>query len=466
MVDIIIVSIYLVVMLFVGYYYGIRMKTVTEYAVAEKKYPTPIIMATVFATLIGGASTIGVAQQFFSVGIVFYIVCLGAVFRDLITAKWVIPKIGDISGLISPGDIMKRHYGRPGQVITRLAGLTLCIGVIGAQITALGFLGNYFLNIPYNISAIVAGGVLIIYSSYGGIKSVTVTDVIQLGILLVAIPMVCNFGLSTAGGLGVLFDKVPESHLTFLVDPAIIIKYVGLGLVFMLPDLDPAILQRILMSRNLRQAQLSLVVTSLSSIPLYAIAGLIGLIALTIMPNLEPKLAFPFLLNNVLPIGIKGFTVAGIFAVVMSTADSYLNIGGISLVHDVINPLKKTPMDDKKELKLMQFASLILGILSAIYAMILPDVFSLVVASLSIWEPVIFPAMFIAMLGLVWSQKLFYIGIASSLITLLVWNATLKTSFGIDGILIASLVHFVVLLSPYLLFHKRFLGLKKQRVAV
>lgn len=450
MIDFAIVGIYLLSILLIGVYYTFRVKTVADYAVAGKDYPTPIIVATIFATLIGGASTVGVAEQFFSVGIIFYIVCLGAALRDLIQARWIIPRMGDLSGIISSGDLMGKYFGKPGQIITGFTVLARCIGFIGIQVCALGFLGNYLLNIPYYLSAIVAGIIVIFYSSFGGIRSVTITDVIQFGILVVAIPMICNFGLNAVGGFGPLIEALPQNHKTFFVDTSMMAKYLSISLVFLLPDLDPAILQRILMGRSLKQGQISLIITSLASIPVYSMAGLIGLIALAVKPTLEPSLAFPFLLNDVLPIGVKGIAIAGILAVVMSTADSYLNIGGISLVHDIILPLRGKKFTDLFELRLMQIGTLILGVLSIIFALALPNVFSLSVAALALWKPVIFPPMLLAILGILTDRKLFYIGVSSSIMILFIWNIFIKKHIGLDGILIAFIINFLILLSPQL----------------
>lgn len=457
MIDFAIIGIYLLSILIVGFYYSFRVKTVSDYAIAGRDYPTSIIVATVFATLIGGASTVGVAEQFFSVGIIFYVVCLGAAFRDLIQARWIVPRMGDLSGIVSSGDLMGKYFGKPGQVITGFAVLARCVGFIGIQVSALGFLGNYLLNIPYHWCAIGAGAIVILYSSFGGIRSVTITDVIQFGVLVVAIPMICNFGLIAVGGFGPLIEALPKSHTTFFVDPSIIIKYLGLAFVFVLPDLDPALLQRILMGRSLRQGQTSLLITSMASIPIYAMAGLIGLIALAVMPNMEPNLAFPYLLNDVLPTGVRGIAISGILAVIMSTADSYLNIGGISLVHDIIRPLRKKSLGDRSELRLMQIGTALLGCMSIVCALALPNVFALSVAALALWQPVIFPPMLLCMLGLLRSRKLFYVGIASSVMVLLVWTAYIKPILGLDGILIASMVHFLILLSPHAMKNMNFL---------
>lgn len=448
MIDFAIIGIYLLSILIVGFYYSFRVKTVSDYAIAGKNYPTPIIVATIFATLIGGASTVGVAEQFFSVGIIFYVVALGAVFRDLITAQWIIPRMGDLSGMVSSGDLMACYFGKSGQVITGFASLARCIGFIGTQVCALGFLGNYLLGIPYYVSAIGAGAIVILYSSFGGIRSVTITDVIQFGVLIVAIPMVCNFGIIAVGGMDALIDALPASHLTFSAEPMVMVKYLGLACVFLLPDLDPAILQRLLMGRTLQQGRLSLIITSLASIPLYALAGLIGLISLALMPNLEPNLSFPFLLNSVLPEGVRGIAISGILAVVMSTADSYLNIGGISLVHDIIKPLRRQELNDRAELRLIQTGTMLLGICSVATALILPNVFKLAVASLALWKPLIFPPLFMAMLGYLKDKHIFYTGLLSSLLCLIVWNVFIKDKMAIDGILVAFLLHFSILILP------------------
>src|SRR5690606_35693241 len=87
------------------------------------------------------------------------------------------------------------------------------------------------------------------------------------------------------------------------------------------------------------------------SFPFFVITGSIGLIAYLLNPSLDTaNAAIPFVMGEVLPIGIKGLVVAGIISVSMSSADSFLNSAAVCLTHDVVKPLRQTPLSDRAEL--------------------------------------------------------------------------------------------------------------------
>jgi solute:Na+ symporter, SSS family len=53
-IDITIVAIYLIITLIVGIWKGRNIKSMQEYAVANRNYPVPILVATIAATWYGG----------------------------------------------------------------------------------------------------------------------------------------------------------------------------------------------------------------------------------------------------------------------------------------------------------------------------------------------------------------------------------------------------------------------------
>ena len=71
--------------------------------------------------------------------------------------------------------------------------------------------------------------------------------------------------------------------------------------------------------------------SGLISIFIFSVVGVIGMVAYVINPNLEPHLAFPYAVSEILPSGIKGLGVAAMLAIIISSADAFLNAISIAI---------------------------------------------------------------------------------------------------------------------------------------
>jgi Na+/proline symporter len=68
-------------------------------------------------------------------------------------------------------------------------------------------------------------------------------------------------------------------------------------------------------------------------LPFTLIICLIGLIIRVNVPDYDPNEAFIYFISNYVCVGIKGLIVAGLLAVIMSTADSWLSTTSVVFTH-------------------------------------------------------------------------------------------------------------------------------------
>ena len=73
-------------------------------------------------------------------------------------------------------------------------------------------------------------------------------------------------------------------------------------------------------------------------------------------------------------LGLKGLAIAGLFAVIMSTGDSYLNTGGIFLSRNILSPISRKLNVPFNELKMTKLLSLIIGICAMAIAYLGDDI--------------------------------------------------------------------------------------------
>ncbi len=440
MIDIIVIIAYFTLVLVFGLLYGRNVESVFDFSIAKTQFPTSVLVATFFATIIGGASTIGASEKFFSIGLMFGMVNLAACLRDFITAQVVVPRMISFKNAISLGDLIEPVYGKGARILCGLAGLFKCIGYVGIQISATGYVLNYFLGISHELGVIISAIVVIVYSAFGGIRAVTITDVIQFGVLICAIPLCFSVGLINNGGFLTIIEKLPASHLTIWPNYESGMKIMSMALVFLLPNLDPALLQRFMMGRDLVQVKRALSLSALCCVPYYIMVGTIGFSAFILAPHIDSNTAFFYIIDVGLPIGLKGLAISGLLAVVMSTADSYLNVASITMVRDIIKPCFSRDLSDARELALMRFATAFFGIFAVVMALYIPSVYELALFALSFWGPIVFIPLLLRIIGHRPSKTTFYVGACASLTVFYVWRSLIQPHYFIEAFLPATAV--------------------------
>eukprot|EP01037_Dinobryon_pediforme_P015384 gene15384-15525_t len=257
--------------------------------------------------------------------------------------------IGLWGDAVSVGDIMGRLYGENSRIFTGIASVLVCAGIAGAQFGAFGYMMNVLLGIPQLWGILIGASVVIIYSSLGGMKAV-------------------------AGGIEAIlstpnFDTIGRDIPWFALLGIFISFFCGETLV-------PPYVQRLLIGKDNR------------------------LIAHKLSPNINPNLALPHVIMTVMPVGLKGLAIAGIIAVVMSSADSFLNAAGIAASHDVIKPLRSIT-EKHQELIISRFTTLTVGVMGAVFAASTESVLDILLYAYNFWTPFILVPLVAGIMGYV-----------------------------------------------------------------
>ncbi|MCC2646694.1 MAG: sodium:solute symporter family protein [Rickettsiaceae bacterium] len=453
--DYIIVSFYLALTLIIGLWAGRNIKNINDYAVGGRNFTTTTLVMTICATNISGGTLITSASELFKVGLIDMYASTGLILCNIIIAYIIAPRVKPFLGLISTGEVMQEIYGKSGRYLAAICGTLVCIGFVAGQVKALSTFFNYFLEINVATATYISCFIIIAYSSFGGVRAVTFTDTIQFLTLAGAIPMVYNLGLEVVNGYEGLLERTPATHLT-IIDHTEFFKYTLLLLFFALPGINPAIMQRMLMAKNTEQIHNSFKISAWVILPYRFFASMIGLVVLALNPDLVPNNAFMFLINNYLPIGIKGLAIIGMLAVVMSTADSYMNAASVSFTHDLIKPLFGNKLSEKAELKLAKYFTLIIGLLAVAIAMSFKSILKLVLFVQGFYIPIITMPLLLGLFGFRSSNRAFLAGATAGGLTFLIWKLyDLDNVAGFDSLLPCLIINGITLLSTHYLLKEK-----------
>ena len=209
------------------------------------------------------------------------------------------------------------------------------------------------------LSMVVTGIVLLIYTSAGGLWAVMITDVMQFLIILVVTILIFPLAFFALGGTGGFFHaftriatETPPGYLQFgdvLANPLFYVAY--LFSTFIGYNAAWHIGQRYYSVPTEGDARKMAVLCAILSfvIPLLWIAPtMAGRVLFPDMVHLWPQLSEPSeasfvtLALSLLPNGLIGLTISAILAATMTHTDTALNYLASILVRDVYMRLKKT----------------------------------------------------------------------------------------------------------------------------
>ncbi len=445
----IIVIVYLIAVLLIGLWAGRGMKGMQDFALAGKSFGMLVIFATLSASFIGGGFSMGNAEKVFLIGVSNIVALWGFSIKEILVARYIAPRMSQYPQAISVGDIMAQHYGQGARLFSGFFAIALCAGILGAQVGAMGYVFNLFLGVDKVWGILIGCGIVIAYSTVGGMRAVVWTDVMQFIVLAVGIPLTLYYGLQYVGGWQALTEQVPAEHLTLPSEPLAMVALLSLFLTFMLGEtLVPPYLQRLLIGKSSKEVSRGSLLSGLFSIPFFAVTGLIGLVALAMQPGLDANLAMPYVIQEAVPPVLQGIVAAAIVSIIMSSADSFLNSASIAFSNDIVAPLRKTPLSVKAELRLTQWVTLLVGVLSVIFALSIDSVIDILIYAYNFWAPTVLVPLCMAVLGFYVSRRRFVAGAIAGISVAIIWNTLLGGPLNIDGLVLgtaANLLAFVAI---------------------
>lgn len=424
MIDFCIVTVFLAMNLVIGFYSSKKVTNFSEYAVWKRSFGSFAICATLSASFIGGGYVMGNAAKVYHIGMIYAFGLLGFSIKEILIALFVAPKMAQYHDCHSIGDMIDKNYGKLAKLITGIFSVLICTGILGAQVSAMGAIFTLFFHMNSLLGIFIGFGVIIIYASLGGMRSVVYTDVLQFFVLLISIPLIFIFGLHHIGGLHSIYKIIPPTHINPLLQPNGIWILGGLVLTFILGEiLVPPYTQRLFMTKSTDQTRRATFAAGIISVPIFLIAGAIGLIAYVMNHHLDPNLAIPYVIKQTMPIGLIGIVVSGLLAVIMSSAAGFLNAASISFTNDIFPSIVKIKnMSHQSYLLLTRVVSLIAGVGAMVFALSIKNILDILIYAYNMWSPVILVSLLAAIFGLTVKKQHFYVSGAVGLITTLIWS--------------------------------------------
>ncbi len=196
------VALYLLVSVGIGLYAATRVNNTTDYVAAGRHLPLYIVTATVFATWFGSETVLGTSATFLEEGMRgLWSDPFGASLCLILVGLFFVRPLYRLN-LLTLGDYYRMRFGRTVEILCSLAIVLSYLGWVSAQITALGLVFNVLSDgqISAETGMFIGIGVVLLYTLFGGMWSVALTDFLQMTIIIVGLFYIAWIVSDMAGG--------------------------------------------------------------------------------------------------------------------------------------------------------------------------------------------------------------------------------------------------------------------------
>lgn len=373
---------YWIVSVAIGLIAALKVHNTKDFAIAGRHLPFYMVVATVFATWFGSETVLGIPATFLGEN-------LRGIVADPFGASLCLIFVGLFFAaplyrmkLLTIGDFYKKRYGRWVEVLTTLAIVVSYLGWVGAQITALGLVFNIVSDgaIPQTTGMWIGSITILIYTFFGGMWAVAITDFIQMIIIVLGMLYIGNEVSDMVGGVGVVidhaqangkFDFWPQADLRDIIAFAAAAVTMMLGSI---PQQD--VFQRVQSAKTINYAVWGSVLGGtlyfmFAFVPMFlAYSATIidpDMVAKNLADDGDPQMILPQLVLDHAPLFAQVMFFGALLSAIKSCASATLLAPSVSFAENILRPALPH-MNDKQLLKLMRFVTVGFTLVVTLYA--------------------------------------------------------------------------------------------------
>lgn len=357
----------MLMMIPIGIYASRKVKTSRDYVLAGRHLPFGMAMATVFATWFGSETFMGAGSRMAEGGFLSVIEDpFGAGLCLVLIGLFFAKKLYALNNL-TIGDYFHERYNKTVATLLSLAIILTYFGWVAAQFVALGIILHMLLGISAMTGMLLAATVILIYTYIGGMWSISITDTIQMAVIVVGLVVILAEVLWKAGGISTVIAGTPPEFFR-LTPPdastkdwlAWIAAWMTIG-IGSIPQQD--VYQRAMSAKSAAVAKWASISAGVMYFTIALIPLTLGLIARIKYPELvasDPQQLLPTLILDHTSIITQIFFFGALLSAIMSTASGALLAPATLLGENVIKPFFND-ISDKKRLAIIRAAVLIVA---------------------------------------------------------------------------------------------------------
>lgn len=382
--DWIVLFVYFAGMLAIGYYYSRRNKNTEDYMLGGRKMTSWRVGLSFFATMFSTVSYLSMPGEMVKNGPMMWSFLAAFPFIYLIVAIFFIPYIMKLK-ISSAYELLELRLGLKNRLLAsiyflvmRLVWMAVIIYMLADKVIV------PIMGWPAETArwvSLVMGVITITYTSFGGLRGVVLTDVVQTFVLFGGSIISILVIVSNLGGVSAIIPTQWPKHWQEWVffDTQARVSFLTsclsmFGWHVCTSGSDQMAIQRYLATRDTKAAQRMYLSHIVSNVLVFVLLAILGLSVMafyqknaSLIPSGQTLTSaadqlFPHFIVAGLPVGLSGLVLAALFAAAMSSLSSGINASCLVIIKDFVLVFRRQPMDEGKQVTLAKWISVLIGL--------------------------------------------------------------------------------------------------------
>lgn len=394
-----------------------------NYVLAGRRMTTPLITVSIVGLAVGGASTIGVAEQAYKHGLSagWYTAAwgIGAIVMGLTVAK----RYRQLNITTIP-EMLERYYDRKSRIAGIMIQIIVQLCVMSLQYVAGGTILAALMPDVFTITTgmIMSAIVFIGVTMMGGMWSASISNLLNVSLKYVGITLAAMVAVALVGGKAAIEQAAPSPttlDLTRGVGDITILTWV-VTLITVNLSLQ-SIIQISLGAKSVGVARRGFILGGLIMLPIGFVSAYLGVIASELYPNMTATLALPQLIMSLNPV-LAGLTLAALWAADVSTACNLLLSSGTLFSQDIYKRFINPRVSDEQFTRITRLSVVAMGLLTFVFALTISGIIATLMQGLSLMAAFAVIVLMTLFAPQYCSKISAFYTLIAAVITLLAWN--------------------------------------------
>ncbi len=342
-----------------------------NYSLAGRKLNATLIAVTIIGLAVGGASTIGVSESAFKVGLSagWYTIAwaLGAIAMGLFMAK----KYRE-ENITTITELIERHHTKNAVILGVICQIIIQLVIISLQYIAGGSILHAILPDIFSFKSgmIVSAAIFIGITTIGGMWSAALSNVMNILLIYAGTVIATIIQYNKVGSMDSLIAKLPANVPWFsFIDGVGPITITSWCVTLITVNLSlQSILQISLGAKDAETARKGFIWGGILMMPIGVLAAFLGIVAKANYPDAQAALALPQVIVSMQPI-LAGVTLAALWAADVSTACNLLLSAGTLFSSDIYKRFINPDCTPAKQLFMTRMCVVVSGAMTLFLAM-------------------------------------------------------------------------------------------------
>jgi solute:Na+ symporter, SSS family len=388
-VDWIIIAVYFVFIIGLGFYLKRFTKTQEDFFMAGRKNSAWVAGIAFLSANLGALELLGMAGNTYKYGMyVAHFYWIGAIPAMIFLGVYMMPFYYS-SRIHSVPGYLRLRFDEKTRVLNAFAFAGMTLLVSGINLYAMALVLHTFLGWNWDVSMWLSAVAVALYITMSGLLSAIFTEIIQFFLIWFGLFLVAILGIVEIGGVGEIFARIPPSFAALWSNSAdaslngMAVSWAGivLGLGFVLSfgywTTDFLVVQRAFSARDLRAARMTPIIASFFKMAVPFLVIITGLVAFILAkdPNSGFSLlreggqinydsVLPLLIQRYYPVGLIGLGITALLAAFMAGQAGNVSAFNTVWTYDIYRALINKNASDQHLMWMGRITTLIGVILS------------------------------------------------------------------------------------------------------